>query len=57
MRINKGLDLYTKDRYYLNFKSNLLIEHWEDDKELKEEAIRFFEFVSNWRTILKVYML
>lgn len=42
--INKGLDIYPEDIYYLNFKSNLLIEHWGDDKELKKEAIRFFEF-------------
>lgn len=42
--INKGLDFYPEDIYYLNFKSNLLIEHWEDDEWLKEEAIRFFEF-------------
>ena len=34
--INKGLDIYPEDIYYLNFKSNLLIEHWGDDKELKE---------------------
>lgn len=26
--INKGLDLYPDDIYYLNSKSNLLIEHW-----------------------------
>ncbi len=42
--INKGLDLYPEDIYYLNFKSNLLIEHWKEDEWLKEEAIRFFEF-------------
>ncbi len=42
--INKGLDLYPEDIYYLNFKSNLLIEHWKENEWLKEEAIRFFEY-------------
>ncbi|PKP03858.1 MAG: hypothetical protein CVU11_07030 [Bacteroidetes bacterium HGW-Bacteroidetes-6] len=42
--INKGLDLYPEDIYYLNFKSNLLIEHWKENEWLKEEAICFFEF-------------
>jgi tetratricopeptide (TPR) repeat protein len=42
--INKGLDFYPEDLYYLNFKSNLLIEHWKENEWLKEDAIRFFEF-------------
>ena len=42
--INKGLDLYPEDIYYLNFKSNLLIEHCKENEWLKEEAIRFFKF-------------
>lgn len=42
--INKGLALYPEDVYYLNFKSNLLIEHWKDSGWLEEEAVRFFEF-------------
>ena len=39
--INKGLDIYPEDIYYLNFKSNLLIEHWGDDKELKKKLFAF----------------
>ena len=42
--INKGLELNPEDIYYLNFKSNLLIEHWKENEWLKEEAIRFFEY-------------
>lgn len=42
--INKGLEHYPEDIYYLNFKSNLLIENWQNYEWLKEEAIRFFEF-------------
>lgn len=42
--INKGLEHYPEDIYYLNFKSNLLIEHWQNNEWLKEEAVRFFEF-------------
>ena len=42
--INKGLDHYSEDIVYLNFKSNLLIENWKDNKWLIDEALRFFEF-------------
>lgn len=42
--INKGLDFFPDDIYYLNFKSNLLIEHWKENDWLKEAAIDFFEF-------------
>lgn len=42
--INKGLDHYSEDINYLNFKSNLLIEHWKDNDWLKKEAIHFFEY-------------
>jgi len=42
--INKGLDHYSEDIVYLNFKSNLLIENWKDNEWLIDEALRFFEF-------------
>jgi len=42
--INKGLDHYSEDRVYLNFKSNLLIENWKDNEWLIDEALCFFEF-------------
>ncbi|MCZ4696437.1 DUF4365 domain-containing protein [Ancylomarina euxinus] len=42
--INKGLDHYSDDLVYLNFKSNLLIENWTDNEWLKVEALKFFEF-------------
>jgi tetratricopeptide (TPR) repeat protein len=42
--INKGLDHYSEDIVYLNFKSNLLIENWKDNKWLIDDALRFFEF-------------
>lgn len=42
--VNKGLGHYSEDIAYLNFKSNLLIENWEDNEWLKDEALRFFEF-------------
>ncbi|MDA3912399.1 MAG: tetratricopeptide repeat protein [Bacteroidales bacterium] len=42
--VNKGLDHYSEDIVYLNFKSNLLIENWKDNDWLIDEALRFFEF-------------
>ncbi|PKB44941.1 tetratricopeptide repeat protein [Cellulophaga sp. RHA19] len=42
--INKGLDHYSEDIVYLNFKSNLLIENWKDNEWLIDAALRFFEF-------------
>ncbi|MDP8202575.1 MAG: tetratricopeptide repeat protein [Candidatus Tenebribacter burtonii] len=42
--INRGLDFYSNDVVYLNFKSNLLIENWVDNEWLKDEAVNFFEF-------------
>jgi len=42
--INKGLEHYSDDIIYLNFKSNLLIENWKDNEWLIDEALRFFEF-------------
>ncbi|PKV52874.1 tetratricopeptide repeat protein [Aquimarina sp. MAR_2010_214] len=42
--INKGLEHYSEDIIYLNFKSNLLIENWKDNEWLIDEALRFFEF-------------
>lgn len=42
--INKGLDHYSDDIIYLNFKSNLLIKNWADNEWVKTDAIRFFEF-------------
>lgn len=42
--INKGLEFNPEDRYYLNFKSNLLLEYWQENEWMKEDAIRFFEF-------------
>lgn len=42
--INQGLDHYSEDIFYLNFKSNLLIENWVDNEWLIDEALHFFEF-------------
>lgn len=42
--INKGLEHYSDDIIYLNFKSNLLIENWKDNEWLIDETLRFFEF-------------
>lgn len=42
--INKGLEHYSEDIVYLNFKSNLLIENWKGNEWLIDEALRFFEF-------------
>lgn len=42
--INKGLDHYSGDNVYLNFKSNLLIENWKENEWLEEDALYFFEF-------------
>lgn len=42
--VNKGLDYYSEDIVYLNFKSSLLIENWKDNEWLVDEALHFFEF-------------
>ncbi|GAB3533092.1 hypothetical protein GCM10027443_17880 [Pontibacter brevis] len=42
--VNKGLDHYSDDIVYLNFKANLLIENWKDNEWLTDDALRFFEF-------------
>jgi len=42
--VNKGLEHYSEDIVYLNFKSNLLIENWKDNEWLIDEALHFFEF-------------
>lgn len=42
--INNGIGHYSDDKYYLNFKSNLLSKNWEDNPWLVDEALRFFEF-------------
>lgn len=42
--VNKGLEHYPEDIYFLNFKSNFLYRHWKDNEWLKDEAIRFFEY-------------
>lgn len=42
--VNKGLDHYSEDVVYLNFKSNLLIDNWKDNEWLIDEALHFFEF-------------
>ncbi|WP_218599403.1 DUF4365 domain-containing protein [Polaribacter sp. NJDZ03] len=42
--VNKGLDHYSEDKVYLDFKSNLLINNWKENEWLIDEALRFFEF-------------
>jgi len=42
--INKGLQHYSEDIYYLNFKSNLLTNNWKNNGWLIDDALRFFKF-------------
>ena len=42
--VNKGLDFYSDDIVYLNFKANLLIGNWKNNDWIIDEALQFFEF-------------
>jgi tetratricopeptide (TPR) repeat protein len=42
--INKGLCHFPEDKYFLNFKSRLIIKNWEKNSWIKEEAIDFFQY-------------
>jgi tetratricopeptide (TPR) repeat protein len=42
--INKGLDYFPEDSFYLNFKSDFLAKNWSNSNDLKQEAIDFFNY-------------